>query len=154
MRHVAVRKSIYQREVAVTSEEREWKERAKRVRNYFAGPRKVPIRDFVKAGIGIVLLAIGANVAFLAVIGLLVLLWGGVGIVRYGIKMAIARPKATDLEMDTWRDAACRRRRPRGLTPPGRRPSRLRDLACRPGWPFPATGSRDLPIGTCSVHWP
>lgn len=81
-------------------------ERAKRVRNYFAKPPKQPVREYVKAAFGLLLIIIGAHVAFLLVVGLLILAWGGIGIARYASKIAAARPKATDAEMDAWLEAA------------------------------------------------
>ena len=81
-------------------------EREKRVRNYFAKPPKQPVKDYVKAAIGLILIIIGAHIAFLLVIGLLVLLWGGFGVARYLSRVAQTRPKATDAEMDAWLDEA------------------------------------------------
>jgi hypothetical protein len=84
----------------VTSEER-----AKRVRNYFAEPPKVPLKDFGKAALGLILIIVGAHLVFLLLIGLVILVWGGIGIARYAIKLAALRSKATGAEMDAWLDA-------------------------------------------------
>jgi hypothetical protein len=81
-------------------------EREKRVRNYFAKRPKQPVKDYVKGAIGLILIIIGAHIAFLLVIGILVLLWGGVGVARYMSRVSKTRPKATDAEMDAWLDAA------------------------------------------------
>jgi hypothetical protein len=85
----------------VTSEER-----ARRVRNYFAKPPKVPVRDYVKAGLGLILIILGAHVTFLLLVGLAILVWGGIGIFRYVNKIASTRPKATGAEMDAWLEEA------------------------------------------------
>jgi hypothetical protein len=85
----------------VTSEER-----ARRVRNYFATPPKQPVRDYVKAVIGLFLIIAGVRAAFVLVIGLLILAWGGIGIARYASKVAATKPKATDAEMDAWLEEA------------------------------------------------
>ena len=77
-------------------------ERAKRVRNYFVEPPKVPLKDFAKAAAGLILILIGAHVPFLLLVGLAFLVWGGFGIVRYARDISGMRPKATDQEMDAW----------------------------------------------------
>jgi hypothetical protein len=85
----------------VTSEER-----ARLVRNYFATPPKQPVRDYIKGAIGLLLVIAGVHVAFVLVIGLLLLAWGGIGIARYASKVAATKPKATDPQMDAWLEAA------------------------------------------------
>lgn len=77
-------------------------ERAKRVRNYFARKPKAPIRDYVKVAVGLILMIAGVHVTFVLLVGLVILLWGGIGIARYAIKVANTRPKATGAEMDAW----------------------------------------------------
>jgi hypothetical protein len=81
-------------------------ERARRVRNYFATPPPAPVKNIVKAVVGIILMAAGAQVKFILVVGLAVLVWGGIGIARYAVKVAGMRPKATDAEMDAWLEEA------------------------------------------------
>jgi hypothetical protein len=81
-------------------------ERARRVRNYFTIPPKPPIKDYVKAAVGLILILTGAHVAFLLVVGLAILVWGGVGIARYAYKVTTTRPKATGAEMDAWLEEA------------------------------------------------
>ncbi len=81
-------------------------ERAKRVRNYFATPPKAPVRDYVKAGLGLILIIAGAQVTFLLLVGLAILVWGGIGIARYAMKVTSMRPKATGAEMDAWLEEA------------------------------------------------
>jgi hypothetical protein len=85
----------------VTSEER-----AKRVRNYFAEPPKVPLKDFGKAALGLILIIVGIHLVFLLLVGLVILVWGGIGIARYAIKLVTMRPKATGAQMDAWLEEA------------------------------------------------
>lgn len=81
-------------------------ERARRVRNYFAMPPKPRTRDYVMAVLGLILIIIGVHVTFLLLIGLVILVWGGIGITRYAIKVTATRPKATGAEMDAWLEEA------------------------------------------------
>jgi hypothetical protein len=67
---------------------------------------KQPTKDYVKAALGLILVIVGAHVPFLLVIGLVILVWGGIGIARYAVKVAAARPKATGAEMDAWLEEA------------------------------------------------
>jgi hypothetical protein len=56
--------------------------------------------------IGIALIVIGERVAFLAVAGVLILLWGIVGFARYGIHLLRTHPRAADAQLDNWKDEA------------------------------------------------
>lgn len=81
-------------------------QRQKLVRNYFTRNPRIAVREYAKVVIGIALIAIGESVAFLAVVGVLLLLWGIVGFARYGIHLLRTRPRATDAQMDNWKNEA------------------------------------------------
>ena len=81
-------------------------ERAKRVRNYFKTASPQPIKEYVKAAIGLVVAIIFAHYALMVLVGLVILAWGGVGLAKYAKRGLQGRPKATDAEMDEWLNSA------------------------------------------------
>jgi hypothetical protein len=79
----------------------EGEDRAKRVRNYFKTPPR-PVREYVKAAIGFIVTVVFAHYVILVLVGLVILAWGVVGLLKYVGRVFKGRPKATDTEMDEW----------------------------------------------------